>query len=75
MTRKYDINPEKISDQRTICEVHRELYRMIDRNQFIKTEALELVADAYDMAKRMAKKLEEYSRKRGHDFIREYMDD
>lgn len=74
--RKYQIDPERKSDVRTICEVHRELYRRIDANQMIKVDALDLIAEAYDMAKRMAKRLEEYNGKHGQDFLRDvYRDD
>jgi len=44
---------------RTICEVHRELYRLLMKKG-VKGEALDLVDEAYDMGKRMGRKLTDY---------------
>lgn len=75
---KFKIDPAKTSDARTVCEVHRKIYRAIAKDMpegKHRDGLLELTAEAYDMAKRMSRKLEEYSNKRGYEMLRDYMDD
>lgn len=68
---KYAIKPEKSNGQfRTICDVHRELHRLLAGN----TDAQALVEEAYDLGKRMAHRLREYSKKNGSDFARDAYD-
>lgn len=59
MALKYRINPDfQNPDARTICEVLRELCRDArDRGDAV---AMDRIAEAYDMAKRMEVKLREY---------------
>jgi len=48
---------------RTICEVHRELYRMLKNDLVIdRDDAIDKLKEAYDMAKRMSKRLLYYKR-------------
>lgn len=76
---KYQINPAKVSQLRTICEVHRCLWRLIDTqikpdNPELAQEARKLVEEAYDYAKRMSRRLRDYNKKAGHDFERDILD-
>lgn len=76
---RYHIKPSKVAPMRTVCEVHRTIYRLIeakvepDRPEAAH-ELKKLVAEAYDLAKRMAKRLREYNRKAGQEFERDIMD-
>lgn len=55
---------KKINPFRTICEVHREIYDIIIKDKTISdelsNELIELLEDAYVMAKKMNAKLRQY---------------
>ena len=71
---KFAINPQAVKDGTqyyTICEVHRKMWRFVE--QAVKPEdpvsALKIqamIAEAYDLGKRMSQRLKEY-----HDARRE----
>jgi hypothetical protein len=67
---KYELRPEKRNKTwRTICEVHRDLYRGIEQGKEPE-KLLELVKEAYDLGKRMHHKLVDY-KKEYHEEIYE----
>lgn len=54
-------NPEFRNPKRTICEVHRELWRTLEKVEIPEREQLlALLDEAYLMGKKMDKKLKEY---------------
>lgn len=61
-SRKYVIDPDKDALGRSICNVHREAYKLV-RDHIQDTEVAErlqdLLAEAFDMGKRMNKRLRE----------------
>ena len=66
--RKYSIfdHMGKFNSIRTICDVHRQTLRKIESLNLPekeKEEIIDLIADAYDMAKRMGDKLVYYHKK------------
>lgn len=75
----YHIRPAKVAPMRTVCEVHRTIYRLIeskiepDRPE-AANQLKQLVAEAYDLSKRMARRLREYNRKAGAEFERDILD-
>lgn len=58
------IKDKRVSSIRTICEVHREIYDIImdDKNidSKLANELIELLEEAYQMAKKMNHKLRQY---------------
>jgi hypothetical protein len=57
-----DLKSHKASPTRTICEVLREIYDELEEMHGVE-RAIELLEEAYDMGKRMNKKLLEYKNK------------
>jgi hypothetical protein len=58
------IHPTMTANRRTICEVHKEIHDIVFEyipDEDIRRLALAKVDDAYDMGKRMDKKLKEYA--------------
>ena len=55
----------KTSARRTICEVHRQVYRELLKDAQANAMAIELLEEAYIMAKKMSNKLRQY--KHGYD--------
>ena len=53
---KFRLDPGKVEPRRTICEVHRQIWRAAEGDPHIRA----LAEEAYDMAKRMNAKLREY---------------
>ncbi|OEU68394.1 MAG: hypothetical protein BBJ57_02190 [Desulfobacterales bacterium PC51MH44] len=49
-----------IASSRTICEVHREIYNIVIGKDCVDEEIIHLLEEAFDMAKRMSKKLRQY---------------
>ncbi len=47
-------------DLKTVCEVHREIYRKLKKDEKVNVEAIELLYLAYIMAKKMNNKLKQY---------------
>ena len=63
---KYPLNPNKVNDGAgkwcTICDVHRRMWRLIDRNlapddPLTALKLKRLIAEAYDLGKRMDRQL------------------
>jgi hypothetical protein len=54
-----ELNSYKANRKRTICEVHREMYDILIEIENTG-EAIKLLQEAFDMAKRMNEKLIEY---------------
>lgn len=53
----------KVNVKRTICEVHREIWDILDQkitDEEIRKECFEKIEEAYLMAKKMDKKLRQY---------------
>ena len=53
----------KVNVKRTICEVHREIWDILDQkitDEEIRKECIEKIEEAYLMAKKMDKKLRQY---------------
>jgi len=50
-----DINRRHINDRRTICQVHREIFKQTDSDEIKR-----LIIEAYRMAKKMAARLNWY---------------
>lgn len=53
----------KVKDKRTICEVHREMWDLIDaeiQDETLKNKLFEKIEEAYVMAKKMNEKLRQY---------------
>lgn len=62
------VKDKRVSDFRTICEVHREIYEVITKEKLTKYDVqaiVELLEEAYKLGKKMDKKLREY--KYGYD--------
>jgi hypothetical protein len=57
--RKFTIDPSNHSFRITICETLREIYREMDRGKPDKEKVKELVASAYDLSKRMDRRMKE----------------
>ena len=55
----HDVTRPAISATRTICEVHREIYRAALKGKD-KQVIIDLIQEAYVMAKKMDAKLREY---------------
>lgn len=73
---KYPMGHCEQGQFRTVCDVHRELHRFTTDNfkplsEIKAAEALTLIEEAYDLAKRMAKRLETYNKRSGHEFVRD----
>ena len=55
---------KRVANFRTICEVHREIYDILDDDETIKFEVkeqvIELLEESYLMAKKMNGKLQQY---------------
>ena len=55
---------KRVANFRTICEVHREIYDILDNDEDleyeVKDEIIELLEEAYLMAKKMNQKLQQY---------------
>ena len=65
------VKDKRVSVRRTICEVHRDLYRKLHKNvkdPAIKKEMIDILEEAYLMGKRMNTKLHQYK----HDFDDEW---
>ena len=62
-----NIKDKRVSEFRTICEVHREIHDILINDKSISDEVsdklTELLQEAYVMAKKMNNKLRQYKRK------------
>lgn len=55
-------------NRRTICQCHRELYSILNKEEIDRERAIELVKEAYKYGIKMSRKLHEYA---GRDWISE----
>lgn len=61
MAQKHDIQREGVYHKRTICEVHREIYRDLKKRGFVDDHPIVIrLMEAYDMGKKMNNKLRQY---------------
>ena len=60
-----------VNPRRTICEVHREIYDELENIEGAE-HAIELLEEAFDMGKRLVKKLIQYKYSHKHDAIKNF---
>jgi hypothetical protein len=67
--KKPSVKDKRVSSFRTICEVHREIYDLVSKKGLldvkISEQIIDLLEEAYAMAKKMNSKLSQY--KHGYD--------
>lgn len=49
--------------ERTICQCHREIYHILNQEEFDKEKAIKLIKEAYEYGIKMSRKLHEYAGK------------
>ena len=54
------INPTVVSIIRTICEVHREMYDLLQEEKIDRKQLVDLLQEAYGLGKKMDAKLRQY---------------
>jgi len=54
------VNSGEVNKKRTICEVHREIYDILSEDEDKNKQAIDLLQEAFTMAKKMNQKLRQY---------------